>query len=165
MTEGTELQPQIPDEIRQDRNINNGGMGMGEVPGSGGMDASELVESLLSNEHIPKPLLKQLWVLFGKSTKLSFLKDNDIKMLMYQFELIRLTIIESVPKSAYDEELELSLIQIRIEFELNLNRSRGARMNERELLGSSTTASFSERQIGNPSDNPGFLDKLTNMFR
>lgn len=153
-----------PDEIRQDRN--NSGMGMGDVP-NGNMDASELVESLLSNEHIPKSLLKQLWVLFGKSTKLSFLKDNDIRNLMLQFELLRLTIIESIPKSAYDEELEMSLIQIRMEFELNLNRSKGGHhgLNERELLGSSTTASFSERQMGHASDNPGFLDKLTNMFR
>ena len=154
-----------PEEVRQERNMNNS-MVMGDVPGgSGNMDASELVESLLSNQHIPEHLLKQLWVLFGKSTKLSFLKDRDIEMLMYQFELIRLTIIESVPKSAYDEELELSLIQIRIEFELNLNRSRGSKMNERELLGSSTTASFSERNMGHASDNPGFLDKLTSMFR
>jgi hypothetical protein len=153
---------QVPDEIRQERGA---GVGFNDVPGSGGMDASELVESLLSNEHIPEPLLKQMWVLFGKSTKLSFLKDNDIKMLMYQFELLRLTIIESIPKSAYDEDLELQLIQIRMEFELNLNRSRGGRLNERELLGSSTSATFNSQQMGHQSDNPGFLDKLTNMFR
>lgn len=158
MSEFTEIE-KTPDEIQQTRNIN-------EMPSNmGNMDASELVESLLSNEHIPKDLLKELWVLFGKSTKLSFLKDNDIKMLMLQFELLRLTIIENVPKSCYDEKLEMDLIQIRIEFELNLNRSRGSKMNERELLGSSTTASFSERNMGNPSENPGFLDKLSRMFR
>jgi hypothetical protein len=157
MTEINEIQGTPDEEIRQDRNIN-------DIPGSGGMDASELVESLLSNEHIPEHLLKQLWVLFGKSTKLSFLKDNDIKNLMLQFELLRLTIIESIPKSAYDEELELQLIQIRMEFELNLNRSRGARMNERELLGSSTTASFSERAMGHSSEDPGFIDKLARIF-
>ncbi len=148
----------MPDEMQSQRGLND------DIPGAGGMDASELVESLLSNEHIPKKLLNQLWVLFGKSTKLSFLKDQDITMLMYQFELLRLTIIESIPKSAYDEDLEMELIQIRIEFELNLNRSRGARMNERELLGSSTTASFSERQMGHQSDNPGFMDKLAGLF-
>jgi len=86
-------------------------------------------------------------------------------MLMLQFELLRLTIIESIPKSAYNEDLEMELIQIRIEFELNLNRSRGARMNERELLGSSTTASFTERQMGHASDEPSFLDKLGKMFK
>ena len=159
MTQPSENGMQIqPDETQTTR-------GFDDVPGAGGMDASELVESLLSNEHIPKKLLTQLWVLFGKSTKLSFLKDNDIVMLMYQFELLRLTIIESIPKSAYNEDLEMELIQIRIEFELNLNRSRGARMNERELLGSSTTASFSERQMGHQSDEPGFLDKIGRMFR
>ena len=158
MPENTEIvTQQQPDEIQTQR-------GNDEISGSGGMDASELVESLLSNEHIPEKVLKQLWVLFGKSTKLSFLKDNDIKMLMYQFELLRLTIIESIPKSAYNEDLELELIQVQIEFELNLNRSRGARMNERELLGSSTTASFSERQMGHTSDEPSFLDKLGRMF-
>jgi len=159
MIEGKELQPTIPDEIRQDRNMNN------DMPGGGGMDASELVESLLSNEHIPKPLLKQMWVLFGKSTKLSFLKDNDIDMLMLQFELLRLTIIESIPKASYNEELEMTLIQIRIEFSLNLSRSRGGRLNERELLGSSTSATFNSQQMGHQSDNPGFLDKLAGMFR
>lgn len=158
MSEITEVEQAIPDELRQERNYN-------DVPGSGGMDASELVESLLDNSHVPQPLQKQFWALFGKSTKLSFLRDDDIKMLMYQFELIRLTIIESIPKAAYNEELELSLIQIQIEFELNLNRSRGARMNERELLGSSTSATFSERQMGHSTENPGFLDKLTNMFK
>ncbi len=148
----------MPDEMQSQRGLND------DIPGAGGMDASELVESLLSNEHIPKKLLEKLWVLFGKSTKLSFLKDQDITMLMYQFELLRLTIIESIPKSAYDEDLEMELIQIRIEFELNLNRSRGARMNERELLGSSTTASFSERQMGHQADNPGFMDKIADLF-
>ena len=158
MPEFTEIE-KIPDEIQQTRN-------MGELPPSmGNMDASELVESLLSNEHIPEHLLEQLWVLFGKSTKLSFLKDNDIKMMMLQFELLRLTIIESIPKSAYDEELEMSLIQIRVEFELNLNRSRGGRLNERELLASSTTATFSSKEMGNTSDNPSFLSKLAQMFR
>lgn len=157
MTDDVELIAQQPDEMQSSRNLD-------DIPGAGGMDASELVESLLSNEHIPKKLLKNLWVLFGKSTKLSFLKDEDIRQLMLQFELLRLTIIESIPKSAYNEELELELIQIRMEFELNLNRSRGARMNERELLGSSTTASFSERQMGNRSEEPGFLDKLSRMF-
>ena len=158
MPEFTEIE-KIPDEIQQTRN-------MGELPPSmGNMDASELVESLLSNEHIPEHLLKQLWVLFGKSTKLSFLKDNDIKMMMLQFELLRLTIIESIPKSEYNEELEMSLIQIRVEFELNLNRSRGGRLNERELLASSTTATFSSKEMGNTSDNPGFLSKLAQMFR
>jgi len=157
MSEFTEIE-KIPDEIQQTRNL-------GELPNSGNMDASELVESLLSNEHIPEHLLKQLWVLFGKSTKLSFLKDNDIKNLMLQFELLRLTVIESVPKSAYNEELEMSLIQIRVEFELNLNRSRGSKMNERELLGSSTSATFAPQNMGNMSDNPGFLSKLAQMFR
>ena len=157
MQEPNELSTQ-PDQMETSRGLND------DIPGSGGMDASELVESLLSNEHIPQKLLKQLWALFGKSTKLSFLRDEDIRILMYQFELIRLTIIESIPKSAYDEELEMELIQVQIEFELNLNRSRGARMNERELLGSSTTASFTERQMGHASDNPGFLDKLSGLF-
>ncbi len=159
MPEFTEIE-KIPDEIQQTRN-------MGEIPNSGGMDASELVESLLSNEHIPPALLKQMWVLFGKSTKLSFLKDNDIKMLMLQFQLLRLTIIESIPKSAYDEELEMTLIQIRVEFELNLSRSRGGihGMNERELLASSTTATFNSKEMGNTSENPGFLSKLAQMFR
>jgi len=158
MPENVEIEV-LPDSIEQNRGFND------NVPGGGGMDASELVESLLSNEHIPKKLLNQLWVLFGKSTKLSFLKDEDIRMLMLQFELLRLTIIESIPKSAYNEDLEMELIQIRIEFELNLNRSRGARMNERELLGSSTTASFTERQMGHASDEPSFLDKLGRMFK
>lgn len=153
----TEISESIPEEIQSQRNIN-------EVPGSEGMEPSELVESLLSNAHIPPKLLKQLWVLFGKSTKLSFLKDEDIRGLMLQFELLRLTIIESIPKSAYDEELEMSLIQIRMEFELNLNRSRGSRMNERELLGSSTTASFTERPMGHSSEDPGFFGKLTKIF-
>jgi len=156
MTEGTELiQQPIQTETHR---------GFDDIPGSGGMEPSELVESLLSNEHIPAKLKKQLWVLFGKSTKLSFLKDSDIRGLMLQFELLRLTIIESIPKSAYNEDLEMDLIQIRMEFELNLNRSRGARMNERELLGSSTTASFSERPIGHSADEPGFMDKLSKMF-
>ena len=157
MSEFTEIETQPTEIINQERN-------MSDVP-AGGMDASELVESLLSNEHIPKDLLKDLWVLFGKSTKLSFLKDNDIKMLMLQFELLRLTILENVPKSFYNEKLEMDLIQIRIEFELNLNRSRGGRMNERELLASSTTASFSSKDMEKTADNPGFLDKLARMFR
>ncbi len=157
MPEPTDLTIQ-PDEMQTQR-------GFDDVPGAGGMDASELVESLLSNAHIPKDVVEELWVLFGKSTKLSFLKDDDIRMLMLQFELLRLTIIESIPKSAYDEKLEMKLIQIRIEFELNLNRSRGARMNERELLGSSTTASFTERQMGHASENPGFFDRLGRLFR
>lgn len=158
MPQFTEIE-KIPDEIQQTRN-------MGDLsPNMGNMDASELVESLLSNEHIPPHLLKQLWALFGKSTKLSFLKDSDIKMLMLQFELLRLTIIESLPKSQYTEELEMTLIQVGMELSLNLNRSRGGRMNERELLSSSTTASFTERSMGNPSDNPSFLDKLARMFK
>jgi hypothetical protein len=139
--------------------------GFDDMPSGGGMDASELVESLLSNSHIPSDVVDEFWVLFGKSTKLSFLKDNDITMLMLQFELLRLTIIENIPKSEYNEKLEMKLIQIRIEFELNLNRSRGARMNERELLGSSTTASFTERPMGHSSEEPGFLDKIARMFR
>lgn len=145
------------DGIQQQRN-------MDDAPGMGAMDASEMVESLLSNEHIPKHLQMEMWVLFGKTTKLSFLKDDDIRNLMLQFELLRLTIIESLPKSEYNEELEMSLIQVRMEFELNLNRSRGARMNERELLGSSTTASFSERPMGHSTDDPGFLSKLMKAF-
>ena len=157
MQEDKQLIEKQPDQTETSR-------GFDDIPGSGGMDASELVESLLSNEHIPEKLKKQLWVLFGKSTKLSFLKDNDIKNLMLQFELLRLTIIESIPKSAYNEDLEMDLIQIRIEFELNLNRSRGARMNERELLGSSTTASFTERPMGRSAEEPGFLDKIARMF-
>lgn len=157
MQENNSLELQ-PDVIDQSRNFN-------DVPGSGGMEPSELVESLLSNEHIPDHLRKKMWVLFGKSTKLSFLKDDDIKQHMFQFELLRLTIIESIPKAQYNEELELDLIQIQMEFSLNLSRSRGARLNERELLGSSTTASFTERPTHNMSNNPGFLDKLANMFR
>ena len=148
-----------PDVIDQSRNFN-------DVPGSGGMEPSELVESLLSNEHIPDHLRKRMWVLFGKSTKLTFLKDDDIKQLMLQFELLRLTIIESIPKAQYNEELELDLIQIQMEFLLNLKRSFGSgRMNERELLGSSTTASFTEKHMGNTSNNPGFLDKLASVFK
>jgi hypothetical protein len=146
-----------PEELQVER-------GMNELPGASGMDPGELVESLLSNIHVPVRLQEQMWVLFGKSTKLSFLGNDDIRDLMLQFELLRLTIIESIPVSEYNEDLEMDLIQIRMEFELNLNRSKGARMNERELLGSSTSASFTERPMGNSASDPGFLGKIAHML-
>lgn len=149
----------VPDELRQERNMH-----MGDDVPSGSMDASELVESLLSNEHIPKDIQKQWWVLFGKSTKLSFLNQEDIDHLLLEFELLKLTTLESIPKNAYDEKLEHQLIMARMEFELNLRRSKGGRLNERELLGSSTQATFSERSMGHASESPGFLDKIARVL-
>ena len=146
-----------PDEVHQDRNMN-------DVPGSSGMDASELVSSLLSNEHIPKKLREEMWILFSQTIKLSFITDADVNWFSLQWELLRLTVIESIPKSLYNEELERDLIMAGMEFRGNILRAKGGKMNERELLGSSTSASFSERNMGSQASNPGFLDKLSSMF-
>jgi len=146
-----------PDSLTQERS--------NVPPASSIGDASSMIESLLSNSHIPKRLQKQLWIFFSRSTKISFLNDKEVNDLMWEFELIRLTIIESIPKADYNEDLELELEQIRMEFKLNLNRSKGGAMNERTLLGASTQATFSERPMGRTSGEPGFLDKIANMFR
>lgn len=157
----TQLQTQ-PDEIQQQRDSGN----FQDVPGAGGIDAAEFIDSILDNSHVPKPLRHQLWALFGKSTKLSALKDEDIRTILLEYELIRLTILESIPKQNYNEELELSLLQIGIELRLSLNRSRGGgRLTERELIGASSTATFSDRFAGKQSEDPGFLSKLANIFR
>jgi hypothetical protein len=147
----------LPDTLETQRNLQ-------DFP-SGNMDPSELIESLLDNSHVPRNLQSQLWSLFGKSSKLTFITEEDVRTLMLEFELLRLTIIESIPKSAYDENLEMTLIQIRMEFEFNIRRSKGSKMNERELLGSSTSATFSDRQMGRPSEDHGFLSKIAGMFK
>ena len=157
----TQLQTQ-PDEIQQQREPGN----FQDVPGAGGIDAAEFIDSILDNSHVPKNLRLQLWALFGKSTKLSALKDEDIRTILLEYELIRLTILESLPKQNYNEELELSLLQIGIELKLSLNRSRGGgRMTEREQIGSSTQASFTDRSSSRPLDDPGFLSKLASIFK
>lgn len=150
-----------PDEVHQQRGMSE----FGDVPGAGGIDAAEFIDSILDNSHVPKNLRTQLWALFGKSTKLSALKDEDIRRIMQEFELIRLTLLESIPKGNYTEELELSLLQIQIELELSLNRSRGGgKLTERELIGSSTSATFTERSIGHGTEEVGFFDRIARIL-
>ncbi len=138
-----------------------------EIPAGGGMDASMLIESLLSNSHIPEHLKKSLWIFFSRTAKLTFLDEKDVKMLMLQAELIRLTILESVPKSQYTEELEMELQQILMEFYMTLNRSVGGSngMSERILLGSSTQMNFSDKQLVGNTQNKSFINKITSMFK
>jgi hypothetical protein len=134
-----------------------------------GINASEMIEKLLGNEHVPEELLTELWVLFGKSTKLSFLGESDVKILLWEYDLLEINIIESIPKSEYNERLESKLHQIKIEFFLNLRRSQGSgRLNERELMGASTQAVFSERPLsknGGSSNEKGFFDRIYGVFR
>jgi hypothetical protein len=111
------------------------------------LDASELVETLLSNEHIPPDVREKFWVFFGRSLKLSFFNLEDVQRLMFEFELMRLTIIESMPKRNLDEGVEMLLNSLRIEFFANVKRSQGLRLNTIELITASTTATFSEQPI------------------
>lgn len=129
----------------------------------GGTDAGELVEKLLSNEHIPDYLARDFWVLFGRTAKLTFITEEDRRRLMLKFEYLRLTALEMIPPGKYQEQAEHELFSIGIEFEMNLLRARGHRMNERELLGASTYATFSERPMGSQSgENVGLFNRVIN---
>lgn len=152
---------ELPENIESVQKRNN------EIPTNGIGDASAMIESLLSNSHIPEHLKKGLWIFFSRTAKLTFLDESDVKMLMLQAELIRLSILESMPKQDYDEELEMELQQIIMEFFMTLKRSVGGAggMSERILLGSSTQMNFSDKQIGGNSQNKGFIDKITGLFR
>jgi hypothetical protein len=140
----------------------------GQVPG--GMDAGELVDKLLDNEHteelfelkiFPRHVRAAMKILFGKSTKLTFIDDRQFRYLMREWELQRLTAIESITRQEYQEDAELILYSVGLEFYLNLCRSKGHRMNERELMSASTYATFSERPMGTgQSENVGFFNNL-----
>lgn len=133
----------------------------GNLPG--GTDAGELVEKLLSNEHIPPELARDFWVLFGRTAKLTFITEADRTRLMLKFEYLRLTALECIPPGDFQEQAEQDLYSIGMEFEMNLLRARGHRMNERELLGASTYATFSERPMGNAAgENVGLFSRLVN---
>jgi len=129
----------------------------------GGTDAGELVEKLLSNEHIPEHLVESFWVLFGRTAKLTFITEEDRRRLMLRFEYLRTTALECIPPGEYQERAEQELYSIGMEFEMNLLRARGKRMNERELLGASTYATFSERPMGGQAgENIGLFGRVIN---
>lgn len=127
---------------------------------TGGIDAGELIEKLLSNEHIPDHIRDQFWVLFGRTSKLTFINEQRLKRLMLRFELLRITALESIPPGDYQEGLESLLYSIGLEFEMNLCRSLGHRLNERELMGASTYATFAERPLSTGQENIPFFNRL-----
>lgn len=137
----------------------------GSIPG--GTDAGELVEKLLSNEHIPEHLANAFWVLFGRTAKLTFITEEDRQRMMLRFEYLRITALECIPPGEYQEQAEQELYSIGMEFEMNLMRARGVKgMNERILMGASTYATFSERPIGQQAgDNIGLFGRVINASK
>ena len=132
--------------------------------GSGaGMDSAELLKTLLSNEHIPEGVKKQLWALFSHTVKLTFLTEKDVQTYLLKWKLIRLAIIKSIPKSAYDDAIKLELLNVGIEYESNIRKSLGAKMNYIELITAEIRATFDERPLGvQSSNNVSFVKRLTN---
>lgn len=128
------------------------------------IEQSEVIQRLMDNSHIPEKLIKELWALFGSSSKLTFLNEEDVRICMLRWELLRLTIIESLPKEDYKEELESTLNMVGTEFFFNIKRSMGSRMNERELLSANTQANFAERNIGAEQKGMGFFSRLKNLI-
>lgn len=134
------------------------------TPSPQGTDAGEMMEKLLSNDHVPIEIREKCWALYGNSIKLTFTTPEMKERFLNYFELIRLTILESIPKSAYNEALELEFYNAYIEFEANLGRSAGFRLNERELMATTTHATFAERQLNNgQSENVPFFSRLMRM--
>lgn len=129
------------------------------------LDSGEMVEKLLSNEHIPPALVEELWALFGRSSKLSFLDDRAVALAKIEFEMLKIDIIESIPKSEYDEQLEIKLRMISWETLMNINRSHGGRAgNEREMLATQIT-SHSERPVETPQSSSGYGQRLLRIFK
>lgn len=132
----------------------------------GGMDSTEYLEKLISNEDIPEHIQDELWALFENSNKLTFLDEDTIRKWMLRYELIRLTILESQAKGDYDEALELTLHQIGLAYEARLRQSKGKHLNMIELILTNTNASFAERQLEPQStQKAGWISRLTSGFR
>lgn len=141
----------------------------------GGTDAGELVEKLLSNDHVADLLTNQIFpehvrsmfaVLFGRTTKLTFINDEQFRVLWLMWLDTKYIALQSVPKGDYQVAAEGILKIAGMEFYMNLCRSKGHRLNERELLSASTSATFSERPIGgNQSENVPFFNRLINAVK
>ena len=130
-----------------------------------GIDASEFMKELISNDHIPEEIVKKaaFWTAFGRSTKFSFLDYEDMEWLMLQFEILLIRFKQDIPKIFVTPSVLSTLTNIKMEYYVNLCRARGnGRMNERELIGVSASANFAERPIEKPvTRNISLLSRLS----
>ena len=152
-----DLSQQIPQQQRQ--------IGQTNIPSYMGIDASEFMKELISNDHIPPEIVKRaaFWTAFGRSTKFSFFDSDDIEYLMLQFEILLVRFKQDVPKMLITPSVLSTLTNIKMEYYANLCRARGnGRMNERELIGVSASANFAERPIEKPvTRNISLLSRLS----
>ncbi len=121
---------------------------------------SEFIQKLLENSHIPRHLVSKYWALTGQTIKLTFLTQDEVDMMMLRWDILKVTIIESVPKIAFDEDMEFDLEQMEIEFNANLNRSKGSRQNERELISTTTNATYAEASLNPQKQESGWASKV-----
>lgn len=141
-------------------------------PATRGMinEPTEFVQKLLENTHVPRHLVLKYWVLFGQSTKLTFFNEKEVEIMLLRWEILKTTIIESIPKSAFNEDMEFDLEQMEIEFINNLNRAKGSAshgMNERELISANTSATYSEIDLNKNKEEskPGWGSKIFRALR
>lgn len=140
----------------------------GNAPTYIGIDASEFMKELISNDNIPEEIIKgaSFWTAFGRSTKLSFLDFEDITYLMLQFEILLVRFKQDIPKIYVTPRMLSTLTNIKMEYYVNLCRARGnGTINERMAITVSSNASFTDRPIEKPSiNNPGILSRLANSI-
>lgn len=121
----------------------------GTPTGAGqGTDAGELFNKLTSNEHIPPEILDEFWSLFGLTTKLTFIDGAALKRQKLMIKQLILSKIQDMPDGTFSGDIERLLTQIEMEHEKQLLRSKGLRMNERELQSANTYATYGERNLG-----------------
>ena len=95
------------------------------LPLGSNMDALQLLDRLLSNEHIDEGLAMSFWSLFSNSLKLSNLSPDDITAMKIDFKLLRLAYIQSLPAHSFSNAEKMMLKQVEIEFDSNLCRAKG----------------------------------------
>jgi hypothetical protein len=86
---------------------------------------AKFTEFLITDKSIPPNLSEPFWGFGDKENAISNLRPDDIKSVLNQFEIARLTYLMSKPEFEHSWKDELALNNLRPKLQVKLKRSEG----------------------------------------